>query len=81
MSAFMAPEAVQRASRKPTTIRTTPPLWFSIARFRLSPRSEIASSGTMPSSRFSIDSIVSGPATWVNTPTATRRTAGIARKA
>ena len=81
MSAFMAPVAVQSASRKPTTMRAIPPFWFCVTRVRLSSRSVMTSSGTTPSRRSSIDSIVSGPAAWLKTPTATSRTAGMARNA
>ena len=81
MRAFIAPVAVQRASRKPRTMRTSPPLLFSVTRTRLSSMSWSASAGTTPVRRSIIDSIVSGPAVRLKTPTAIRSAAGMARNA
>ncbi len=81
MSAFIAPVVVHRASRRPRTISTSPPLSFSVTRVRLSSMSWIASAGTTPVRRSVIDSIVSGPAVRLKTPTAIRSAAGMARNA
>ena len=61
MRAFMAPDTVQRASRKPTTISTTPPFWFSIAAEAVADeRDRLLRDDAFEWS--SIDWIVSGPA-------------------